>query len=409
MVHYLYMTSAPYDNGVYQTQVLDWLNLYRTKGVDFTLIQFFPVHPSLLKKSKKDKESIRKAYNGKSKFYWRLPQQILPSYINKVIFLRAVRPFLKKEDDRVVIFSRSHIAKEIEYLRHHYPNRVTYYYDLRGAFPEEYRDTLKYKNSFGKQTCRILGDIYFSSFCCQKEADKIFAVSKPLMDYYEDTFGTGRNKFVLYPCLSTITKFYYDKQIREKTRKELGFNDSDDVFIYSGGLDYSYSFVEEFVDLFKQALQVNKNAKLLVLAKKITPNFLSIVENNPDVKSRLKTVENIPNSMMINYLNAADIGFLLRNNTLLNNVASPVKFAEYQLCGLPVIISEAVLDYSIYCIKHHSGVVLSNKDFENKDFSFVANITKDCFDRQQVADDARINLSKEMVVDTIVESIKVDK
>lgn len=409
MIHYLYITNAPFDNGVYQTQVIDWLKLYRSKGVDFELVQWFSIHPLTIKKAKEDKKKIKKAYDGRTRFEWRLPQRILPSYINKYLFYRTVSKYLKKKDDKVVIFSRSHIALEVNFLRSHYPNQVIYYYDLRGAFPEEYRDTLKFKDTFGKEECRILGDIYYSSFCCQKEADKIFAVSEPLMDYYHDTFGTDRSKFFLYPCLSTITKFYYDEQIRKKTREELGYTDEDDVFIYSGGLDYSYSFVEEFIALFKQALSVNNHAKLLVLAKKITPNFLSIIDCEPEVKARLKTVENIPNNQMINYLNAADIGFLLRNNTLLNNVASPVKFAEYQLCGLPVIISEAVLDYSKYCVKYKSGVVVSNKDFDSKTFASVSNVTKDNFNRCQIAEDARHNLSKEMVVDTILESIKEEQ
>ena len=44
------------------------------------------------------------------------------------------------------------------------------------------------------------------------------------------------------------------------------------------------------------------------------------------------------------YLNAADAGFLLREQNPLNEVASPTKFAEYCLTGLPVIMQNTVKD-----------------------------------------------------------------
>jgi hypothetical protein len=42
------------------------------------------------------------------------------------------------------------------------------------------------------------------------------------------------------------------------------------------------------------------------------------------------------------YLNAADAAFMLRRPSLVNRVASPTKFAEYCLAGLPVIMTDAV-------------------------------------------------------------------
>ncbi len=44
------------------------------------------------------------------------------------------------------------------------------------------------------------------------------------------------------------------------------------------------------------------------------------------------------------YLNAADAGFLLREKNLLNEGASPTKFAEYCLTGLAVIMENTVKD-----------------------------------------------------------------
>jgi len=51
------------------------------------------------------------------------------------------------------------------------------------------------------------------------------------------------------------------------------------------------------------------------------------------------------------YLNAADIGVMLRDNCLINKVASPVKFAEYSMSGLMVISNDAVDQVSINGVK----------------------------------------------------------
>ena len=46
------------------------------------------------------------------------------------------------------------------------------------------------------------------------------------------------------------------------------------------------------------------------------------------------------------YLKLADYGLLIRENTVTNSVASPVKFAEYLNAGLNVIISPVLKDFT---------------------------------------------------------------
>lgn len=60
------------------------------------------------------------------------------------------------------------------------------------------------------------------------------------------------------------------------------------------------------------------------------------------------------------YLLAADYGLLIRENSITNYVASPVKFAEYLSCGLKVIISSELGDYSALTMKHNLGYVIDS-------------------------------------------------
>jgi glycosyltransferase involved in cell wall biosynthesis len=46
----------------------------------------------------------------------------------------------------------------------------------------------------------------------------------------------------------------------------------------------------------------------------------------------------------------------------LNRLAAPTKFAEYVLCGLPVLISPDIGDYSEYVAANEAGLVISPED-----------------------------------------------
>jgi hypothetical protein len=56
-------------------------------------------------------------------------------------------------------------------------------------------------------------------------------------------------------------------------------------------------------------------------------------------------------------LNASDLGFLLLRPSPNIRTSSPVKFAEYLSCGLPVVITPEVGDYSDYVAQTRTGWV----------------------------------------------------
>jgi glycosyltransferase involved in cell wall biosynthesis len=58
-------------------------------------------------------------------------------------------------------------------------------------------------------------------------------------------------------------------------------------------------------------------------------------------------------------LAAGDYGLLLREPSVTNQVAAPVKFAEYLACGLPVICSDCIGDYPNFIREHNAGIVIN--------------------------------------------------
>lgn len=62
-------------------------------------------------------------------------------------------------------------------------------------------------------------------------------------------------------------------------------------------------------------------------------------------------------------LSKCNCGILLRENNLINNVSSPIKFAEYLAAGLPVLLSEGVGDTESIIIKYNVGVLIKNNNY----------------------------------------------
>jgi hypothetical protein len=55
----------------------------------------------------------------------------------------------------------------------------------------------------------------------------------------------------------------------------------------------------------------------------------------------------------------ADYGILIREQSVTNQVASPVKFAEYLACGLQVLISEGIGDFTDFVKQQNCGKIFN--------------------------------------------------
>ena len=139
------------------------------------------------------------------------------------------------------------------------------------------------------------------------------------------------------PCVASPKLFYFSPDLRTSFRRTLNIDPASPVFIYSGSISFFQCF-NESVALFRAVLRNDPDAVFLI----VTPNIESIrhaLEGIPERNLRLRsaTIADVNG-----FLNAADFGILLRREDPINRVASPVKFAEYCLAGLPVIMTDAV-------------------------------------------------------------------
>ncbi len=147
----------------------------------------------------------------------------------------------------------------------------------------------------------------------------------------------GNKPVEVVPCAAHEDLFFFDSDLRIETRSRLGYSEGEMVYIYSGSLG-EYQCFNETVAHFAAYYQADPSSRLLVL----TPAVEEARRALKDLPPSSYTVRSCTLEEVNAYLNAADVGFLLRKPIRTNHVASPTKFAEYGLSGLVVLTSDAV-------------------------------------------------------------------
>ena len=399
----IYISNVVVDGTVFQTQVLDWLHLFKTHNLNFDLIQAFPFkdlkRPSYIKNQLSIIKKSTELFIGCIYF---LPSRNILYLVNTlIIFLRIFRYFFLYQ--RILIFSRALIGKEIILLRKLFPSKIVFYYDARGAAFEENKYSAEKIHDYSSRKQKMINDTYYLEHKTLCAANKIFTVSIALQKYFQKTYNLVDERFVLYPCLSDSSKFFFSPDLRLEVRRNLNIESQTKVFIYSGGTGL-WHLSEKLFMFFAQVLKNFNDSLLLYLTKDKTIVDKSIA-NFPELKSKVKCFS-VSNEEVCRYLNAADYGFLFRDNRIMNNVAAPTKFAEYILCGLPVIISEGIGDYSELTNKHNLGVIIKEDILQNPDKFEFNNFLEKNFNRLLISNFGIKNLSKNSIIINIINELK---
>ncbi|MCJ7448030.1 MAG: hypothetical protein MUO72_10065 [Bacteroidales bacterium] len=402
---FIYLNCLDFSGTVFQTQVLDWLNLYRKYGVKFELIQVFRIK-EIIKPGyiKQQLAGIHKSTNLFKGFLFLLPSKGLFAIINTIIiYLKIFRHLI--QNDEVLIFSRALIGKEIKYLRKITKCKIIFYYDARAASAEEKKYIAIKQQNFTRSKYLTIANVYYLEYQTILSANKIFSVSNVLMNYFINTFAAAKTKFVNYPSLSDLEKFYYDSDLRLRIRNELGVRESTLVFIYSGGIANEWHVSEQMFAFFNELNNYKEDLFFMFLTKDKAGVEKALVQY-PALKQKLISFS-VPNNEVCKYLNAADFGILFRENTIMNNVASPTKFAEYMLCGLPVIISEGVGDYSTYTVEKEVGFLLKETELKYPDrFNFNSLINMK-FERNRIAELGKQHFSKQSIIKYLIDQFRI--
>jgi glycosyltransferase involved in cell wall biosynthesis len=186
----------------------------------------------------------------------------------------------------------------------------------------------------------------------------------------------------------------FSESLRRSFRDDLGISGRT-VLVYSGGVA-SWQKIGNVISLFNYLKPKVSNLFMLFLTHE--PYLLEGMIKGQIHPGDLKVLS-VPHREVGAYLCAADVGVLLRENTLTNHVASPIKFSEYMCCGLPCILSSNIGDTAEIIHKGNAGIIL------NKDNGFPS-ITEFrrllSLDRKEIADSMRQKFASDIFISKIL-------
>lgn len=188
--------------------------------------------------------------------------------------------------------------------------------------------------------------IYILEFMTYILADELSCVSKQMKIHLSKYFFLNRKIEVIYCGISEV---FLKKEFNEKLH-----------FVYIGGIS-KWQKIEEAILVYKY---ISKNINRPTQLSIVTPEIKKFYDLFSKTEQKLYSIEILslkPNKVS-DYLRSCDFGFLLRDKSIVNKLASPVKFLEYTSNGVVPIISDEIGDYSSDVENKVLGICLKNYD-----------------------------------------------
>lgn len=185
-------------------------------------------------------------------------------------------------------------------------------------------------------------------------ADRLFAVSRALGQYMIEV-GARRERIRVVPCVLSDEPSLPDlEERRAAARRWLGVGGRP-VVLYLGSAS-PWQKTDLILAMFQRLRRRLPGAYLLV----ITGNAAEFRElaRQQGIPEADYGIFSLPHKEVGDLACGADLGLLLRDDNLVNRVASPTKFAEYLAFGVPVAISTVLEDSAALVQDRRLGVVL---------------------------------------------------
>ncbi|WP_108647140.1 glycosyltransferase family 4 protein [Polynucleobacter rarus] len=229
-------------------------------------------------------------------------------------------------------------------------SRVKYIFDMRGFWADE----------------RLDGGLW-------KRESKLFRVAK----HFERLFLLSADHVVslTYAAVREVEKFQYLKNnlppmtviptcanldlFKPQDVKQL--NDSFTLG-YVGSVGTWYLF-KEVISAFKQLLEINPNAKFLIVNKGEHEYIQELLRKESLPKESIKLIS-AKHSEIPQLMSQMDAGIFFIKPTFSKQASAPTKLAEFLGCGIPCLSNSGVGDMALILETNRVGVAI--KSFENE-------------------------------------------
>jgi glycosyltransferase involved in cell wall biosynthesis len=379
-------------SGIFESQVLQYLQFLKSNAYEVTLVCFCSIK-FFLRERKATLKALKKVtecglhyillptfnpFNILGKFTWSF-----------YLFCFICYSLLFKK--RLIIQARGIWGTVIGYRIKHYLKSTRLIFDMRGDEVSEYKTNPHVPdNEIKKQRSETIKK--FQTECINRSDICLFVSHAMKQIALAGVVKTPVNHVI--PSTGLSRYFYYDKNIRDKRRRELKLENRF-VVGYSGSI-ISWQRIDKVLEVFDIVRSSLREAALLVFTKEVEEfkkEYLKSLSTDSVI------VQNIGNEKLGEYLQCFDMGILLRDRLILNQVASPTKFAEYLLCGVPSLVSRGIGDLEDIVNKQEVGICVQDLNDHNDLENGVKQFISTPFNRELIAQYGKSKWARESYLD----------
>ncbi len=355
----LLLTTSRPDPGVFESQALEVGQLLNRVGVPYEYFVFEGAKAWLSSR----RDIAKRIAELESSFGCKIHSAYIPWPLSDFSFsiagMMVARAVLDFHTERTVLHARGPVAANIALAARRKLEGATVLYDSRAdsaaeaQLVAELASTQTERQKWMRRADRLQ--------LLEKQAtlygDRVLAVSTPLRDHLCRLAEIPTEKVRVVPCCIDPERFPSPWTSRREYRSRLGL-DNKLVLVFSGSLA-PYQVPDRIASLFESINALVPDSHLLVLTK---DQSVASHHFGPLKERHLCTIVSSPYEEVASYLSASDLAILLRAPIQVNKVASPVKFAEYQASGLPVVVTHGIGDVSELVESSGHGVVVDFDD-----------------------------------------------
>lgn len=279
---------------------------------------------------------------------------------NIIIYLPITEPIEIIQDEyrpRIVLYSNKkelkRKVKEKDISIIWYPTNISMFH--YGRLGGHYRIILWIQGSDADESwmrnrSRIrVWALNFIEFVCLHRADGLIHVSASMLHFFEVKYKHSFRNNAIVPCISDFN----DYEPRTERIPE--------SYVYIGGLSKWQCF-EEIVDIYTRVR--TSNSVLHIITMEIE-KAKEIVKKKVGEDNSISVYSITDRSRIPDILSRFQYGFLIRKDSPVNYVSSPIKFLEYLSCGVNVIMTDAVPSYARLIKENNVGTIVDFKHMES--------------------------------------------
>ena len=348
----VFINGTPLADNVFQSHIISYLKTLKESGTDVSLLSITEDSDSKSEVCESNRASIRALLGNKAIFVKQPPAN---RGFNPM--LKALKPALEKiriEKSPQLFHTNSYLTGYLTLRILNKRRREKMLVDFKGILPQEclYYDPC----NLPLRIARYLISIKMEKYIC-RHADGLTVVSNAFKEWVVRKRGFAPQKIWVAPSCVDETVFKIDWAAREEIRKTLGWGDAP-VIVYNGSLR-KWQLPERMFELFSAIYKKNKDVRFLFLTDDLD-GARRFMQNTATQKENFH-LKSVRGANLARYLSTGDAGILLRKKDIVNQVASPTKFGEYLRCGLGVIATDGIGDYSRIIREKNFGIVIPSR------------------------------------------------